>query len=280
MFADQRRTTGGTMKLTGERPMEGRTPDSLLALHEAGYREVAACLGTGLILDVGCGVGDESITLASEGRRLFGIDYSADTAILASQEWGTNGSKEHLIDTACMDGGTLAFRSECFDAVCSSHIIEHFTDPERHVAELARVCSDSGAVYVLTPNRPADFENPFHVYLFEQAQLASMLRLFFEDVEVKGLNGDEALLADFATRRSSGERLLKLDYFNLRRRLPRKLYVWAYEHALPLVYRALGSNVSGVGSGLDHTHLYLTDEVDDTTPVLFAIAKGPRRPWT
>ena len=33
------------MKLTGERPMEGRTPDSLLALHEAGYREVAARLG-------------------------------------------------------------------------------------------------------------------------------------------------------------------------------------------------------------------------------------------
>ena len=30
------------MKLTGERPIEGSTPDSLLALHEAGYREVAA----------------------------------------------------------------------------------------------------------------------------------------------------------------------------------------------------------------------------------------------
>ena len=44
------------MKLTGERPMEGRTPDSLLALHEAGYREVAALLGTGTVLDVGCGV--------------------------------------------------------------------------------------------------------------------------------------------------------------------------------------------------------------------------------
>ena len=28
------------MKLTGERPMEGATPDSLLAFHDAGYREV------------------------------------------------------------------------------------------------------------------------------------------------------------------------------------------------------------------------------------------------
>ncbi len=68
--------------------MEGRTPDSLLALHEAGYREVAARLSGVLVLDVGCGVGDESVTLASEGRRLIGIDYSADTAILAARYWG------------------------------------------------------------------------------------------------------------------------------------------------------------------------------------------------
>lgn len=265
------------MKLTGERPMEGRTPDSLLALHEAGYREVAARLGDGTVLDVGCGVGDESVTLAAPGRRLIGIDYSADTAILAAREWGPQGAREHRIDTACMDGGRLGFADGSFDSVCSSHIIEHFTDPERHVAEIARVCADDGTVFVLTPNRPADFENPFHVYLFEQAQLASMLRLFFDDVEVKGLQGDEALQADFATRRASGEKLLRYDVLNLRHRIPRKAYVWSYEHALPLVYRALGSKVSGVGSGLDHTHLFLTDEVDDSTPVLFAIARRPRR---
>lgn len=265
------------MKLTGERPMEGRTPDSLLALHEAGYREVAARLGSGTVLDVGCGVGDESVTLAGAGRRLFGIDYSADTAILAAREWGPAGTREHRIDTACMDGGRLGFADGSFDAVCSSHIIEHFTDPERHVAEIARVCADDGTVFVLTPNRPADFENPFHVYLFEQAQLASMLRLFFNDVEVKGLQGDEVLQADFATRRASGEKLLRFDVLKLRHRVPRKAYVWGYEHALPLVYRALGSKVSGVGSGLDHTHLFLADEVDDTTPVLFAIARRPRR---
>ena len=51
--------------------------------------------------------------------------------------------------------------------------------PEHHVAELARVCTDDGTAFVITPNRPADFENPFHVYLFEADELASLLRLFF-----------------------------------------------------------------------------------------------------
>ena len=48
------------MKLTGERPMQGATPDSLLAFHDAGYREVVARLGPGVVVDIGCGVGDET----------------------------------------------------------------------------------------------------------------------------------------------------------------------------------------------------------------------------
>ena len=56
------------MKLTGERPVEGTTPDSVLALHDAGYREVIARLGAGLVLDVGCGLGAETARLAGDNR--------------------------------------------------------------------------------------------------------------------------------------------------------------------------------------------------------------------
>ena len=176
-----------------------------------------------------------------------------------------------------MDGAALGFRSGSFDAVCSSHIIEHFVMPENHAAELARVCSDDGAAFVITPNRPADFENPFHVYLFEADELASLLRLFFADVEVIGLEGDDVLQADFVARRSSGEKLLKLDPLNLRKRVPRSWYVWGYEHALPVVYKALGSENTGIGSGLDDSHFFPTTQIAPTTPVLFAIARSPRR---
>ena len=68
-----------------------------------------------------------------------------------------------------------------------------------------------GTAFVITPNAPADFENPFHVYLFEPEHLVSLLALFFDDVHVLGLEGDDVLHADFAARRASGERLLKLD---------------------------------------------------------------------
>jgi SAM-dependent methyltransferase len=253
--------------------MPGATPDSLLALHDAGYREVIARLGDGVVLDIGCGIGDATASLAGPRRRVVGVDYSAATVVEAARIYHGDG-----LQFAGMDGARLAVRAESVDAVVSSHVIEHFTNPAMHVAELARVLAPDGTAFVITPNAPADFENPFHVYLFERQHLVSMLSLFFEDVECVGLEGDEALQGDFAARRASGQRLLRLDVFGLRRRLPRRTYVWGYTRALPLVYRMLGPERSGVGSGLDASHFFVTREITPTTPVLFAVARRPRRP--
>jgi SAM-dependent methyltransferase len=258
------------VKLTGERPMEGATPDALLALHAAGYREVRDRLGAGRVLDLGCGTGLETDRFSAPDRYVVGVDYSVETMVEAAVEYPN-------LRFAGMDAARLGFADRSFQYICSSHIIEHFTNPERHVAELARVVDPDGSVFVITPNRPADFENPFHVYLFEEPELRSLLSLFFEDVEVVGLEGSPELHADFATRRASGERLLKLDVFGLRHRLPRSWYVWSYEHALPVVYRALGSGKTGIGSGLDETHLFIDETIEDTTPCLFATARSPRR---
>jgi SAM-dependent methyltransferase len=259
-------------RLTGERPMAGATPDSLLAFHDAGYREMHARLGTGTLLDVGCGVGEQTSRLAGLGRLVVGVDYNPQTAIDAAHEWGPMGLR-----FAAMDGAHLAVGPRTIDWVCSSHIIEHFDAPEQHVAELARVATDEGTALVITPNRPADFENPFHVSLFEPDELESLLGLFFHEVAVHGLEGSPELHDDFAQRRASGEKLLRLDPLQLRHKVPRSWYVWAYERVLPVVYRALGSSRTGIGSGLDESHFFLTDEVAPTTPGLFAVARRPRR---
>ena len=180
------------MKLTGERPMEGATPDSLLALHDAGYREVIARLGPGVVVDIGCGIGAETERLVGPDRLVIGADHSADTVGLATRTYASTAG----LDFVASDGAALGLRDRSVDYAVSSHIIEHFVMPENHAAELARVCSDDGAAFVITPNRPADFENPFHVYLFEADELASLLRLFFADDEVIGLEGDDVLQAD------------------------------------------------------------------------------------
>ncbi len=172
------------MKLTGERPIEGETPDSLLALHAAGYREVRARVGSGKMLDLGCGLGDGTVGFAAEDRMLVGVDYDQETA--------SSAVRLHLAVASAHRVQRLAPCCRCgppaFDDVCSSHLIEHFVDPEFHVAEVARVLADDGRAFFLTPNKPADFENPYHVYLFDPDDLAAMLVRHYAQVTVLGLD--------------------------------------------------------------------------------------------
>jgi ubiquinone/menaquinone biosynthesis C-methylase UbiE len=260
------------MRLTGERPMQGATPDSLLAFHDAGYREVLARLGSGTTVDIGCGIGEETRRLVGPDRLVVGADYSAQTM----REAALAHAPTEGLRFCTLDGSAIALRDGCVDYIVSSHIIEHFTNPVAHVAELARALHADGTAFVITPNAPADFENPFHVYAFERAHLVSLFSLFFDEVTCLGLEGDDALKRDFAARRAGGDRLLRLDVFQLRRRIPHAAYVWVYERVLPLAYRLLGSGRNGIGSGLSERNFFAAEHIGDRTPGLFAIARRPR----
>lgn len=259
------------MKLTGERPIEGQTPDSLLALHGAGYREVRNRIGPGMFLDVGCGLGDGTAGFLAPERVVLGVDYDATTAAEAARTYGRTGLR-----AACMDGATLALRDRSFDWVCSSHIIEHFHDPTGHVAEISRVLRAGGTAFFLTPNAPADFENPYHVHLFEPAQLHEMLGRWFADVEVFGLDGSPEVKADFERRRRFARRLLALDVFDLRHRLPHGWFVALHATARRIAYRVMGERWSGGATGISEDDFSVTGDLDETTLVLFAVARSPR----
>jgi SAM-dependent methyltransferase len=259
-------------RLTGERPQQGVTPDSLLALHEAGYRAVLDRIGAGRILDVGCGQGFESARFLDDRREVVGVDYASEAVATASSRYGPDG-----LHVAQMDALGLAFRSGSFDGACSSHLIEHFTDPEPHVAELARVVADDGVVCVLTPNKPADFENPFHLHLFDRAELRDMLARHFAEVWLGGVDAVAHVKADFAARRVKADKLLRLDVFDLRHRMPYAWYVCLYTRLLPLAYKLVARGDTGGATGITADDWFVTEEPDDTTLVLLAVARKPLR---
>ncbi|MHB1518607.1 MAG: class I SAM-dependent methyltransferase [Acidimicrobiales bacterium] len=260
-------------KLTGERPMEGVTPDSLLALHAAGYRAVIERLGSGIMLDVGCGQGFESARFVDPGRKVVGVDYSLEAVEVAASRWRSNGLR-----VARMDALALGLGGGAFDWACSSHLIEHFNDPEGHVRELARVLDDAGSVFFLTPNAPADFENPFHLHLFEPPELRSLLERHFHEVTVQGLDAVPHVKADFTARRAKAQRILRLDVLDLRHRIPRSWLVGIYTRVLPIAYRLMARGDSGGSTGITADDFFVTDALDATTMVLLATASRPRRP--
>jgi SAM-dependent methyltransferase len=261
---------GPTVQLTGERPIEGKTPDSLLALHEAGYREVLARLGPGPLLDLGCGLGDGSARFVAADRAVVGLDYDPLTAAAAV-------TRHPALRAVCSDGARLAVRSGSFRWACSSHLIEHFTDPEDHVAEVSRALAPGGVAFFITPNAPADFENPYHVHLFTPDSLREMLGRHFARVEVLGLDATEAVKEDFATRRAMADRLLRLDPLGLRHRLPRGAFVWLHATGRRLAYRYANTDQTGGASGITADDFFVTGDIDDTTLVLVAVCRDPLR---
>jgi SAM-dependent methyltransferase len=259
-------------KLTGERPLEGITPDSLLALHSAGYRAVRERLGPGRMLDVGCGQGFESAQFAGPDRPVVGVDYSFEAALEATTRHGSTGLR-----VAQCDARRLSLGTGTFDWVCSSHLIEHFPDAEAHCRELARVLSPHGKAFVITPNAPADFENPFHIRLFRRAELVSVLQQSFDDVWVGGIDAVPHVKEDFRLRREKAQKVLRLDVLDLRHKIPYSWYVGAYTRVLPLAYRFMAKADTGGGTGITDDDFFVTDEVDETTLVLLAVVGKPRR---
>lgn len=258
------------MKITGERPVDGVTPDGLVALHTAGYLEIASRLGPGRVLDIGCGVGFGGSLLEAEDRDVFALDYDLGAATMASER------QDASLLALCSDGAQLALASGRFDWVCSSHIIEHFHTPEHHIREMARVLRPGGTAFVLTPNPPADLENPYHVHLFTPEALRISLEAYFDDVWIGGHDGTAAVKADFAARRAGAQRLLRLDFLGLRRRVPRSWYVAAYGMATRLFYRVQARRHAGGTTNITSADFSTTEDVDSTTLSLFAVARRPR----
>ena len=119
------------MKVTGERvvsPVGGFNPT--WQRHVAAYALSEPYLGPGRLLDLGCGVGHSYHLLAP--RETVGVDI--DSQALAGQDR----------ETVVADMRRPPFEDGSFYSVLSVHSVEHVPDPERVVAEAARVLDPTG----------------------------------------------------------------------------------------------------------------------------------------
>jgi SAM-dependent methyltransferase len=199
-------------RITGERvvtPAGGFNPT--WQRHVAAYALSAPELGPGTVLDVGCGVGHSYHLLAP--RETVGVDL--DAGALAGQDRRT----------VVADMRALPFANGSFGAVLSVHSVEHVPDPERVVAEAARVLESGGVAVFVTPNRltfgrPDEIVDPFHFVELDAEQLRALCATRFERVEVRGIFGSERYMALYAEERRTLDRVLALDPLRVRRLVP------------------------------------------------------------
>lgn len=100
------------------------------------------------VLDVGCGAGFLTNSLAERGHDVTGVDASAAALEIAALHDPSASVRYELADAA-----RLPYDDATFDAVCAMDLLEHVEDPRAIVRELARVLVPGGLCFFHTFNR-------------------------------------------------------------------------------------------------------------------------------
>jgi len=158
------------MTFADERLVPEEAVEASLQEHVARYRFAREQLRGGRILDVACGSGYGTAMLGA-----VGVDVSLEALRYA---------RRHPAPYVAADAARLPFADAAFDAVVSFETIEHLADPDRFVAECARVLKPGGRLLVSTPNRelwsprsPKPLQR-HHVREFTQREFLEVLRPF------------------------------------------------------------------------------------------------------
>jgi SAM-dependent methyltransferase len=208
--------------------------------HRAAYSLCERFLGSGRVLDLGCGVG-HSIELLGD-RESVGVDTNAQA--LSGQPRET-----HVADMR-----ELPFADASFGSVLAVQSLEHVPDPERVLAEAARVLVPGGVAVFVTPNRltfgrPDEIIDPYHYVEYDAASLAELCGSFFERVRVQGIFGSPAYERLVGSEHRRLDALLAKDPLRLRHLVPRRLRQLLYDRMLIRARSEPRAEAASIGIG-------------------------------
>lgn len=251
-------------RITGERvstPAAGFNPT--WQRHVAAYALCEPFLPPGPVADLGCGVGHSFELLAP--RESVGVDV--DPSSLSGQDRRT----------VVADMRHLPFGSDTFASVLAVQSLEHVPDPDRVVAEAARVVEPGGVAVFVTPNRrtfgmPDEIIDPYHYVEFDVGELHRLASTGFGEVRMLGLCGSPAYMRIYESERARLRRLLAKDPLSMRRVIPRGLRQRLYDAIL----RRSRRSASAAEAAITPADFHLREEGIDESLDLIAVGFRPR----
>jgi len=155
--------------------------DSLVDLlhHDTAYPDGAR------VLEVGCGVGAQTITLASRspGARFVSIDRSADSLAVARERLALGGHTN--VEFRQGDIFALPFGAASFDHVFVCFVLEHLSQPREALQILKGLVTPGGTITVIEGDHGSTYYHP---------ESAAARQAIDSLVEVQRQTGGDALI--------------------------------------------------------------------------------------
>jgi SAM-dependent methyltransferase len=220
---------------TGERFLPGTRGTAEVAYdHIARYR-LAECYVQGKeAIDLGCGAGYGTYSLARFATRILGVDFSEEAVAYATWCNEAPGLRYEVEDVTA-----LPYPGGSFDTAVSFEVIEHLERPEALVEEARRLLEEDGVFVVSTPDKQTysndrNSVNPHHSNEMYPLEFRELLEHHFRHVQIyrQGALAGSIITPDSAELPKGGELILESTRFSLpdsefNREVPVTLYMIA-----------------------------------------------------
>lgn len=209
----------------------------------------------GDVLEVGCGEGRGFDILIPKSRSFTAVDKIKPVIDRLKVKHPT----ATLISMNIPPLTGLA--DNAYDCVVSFQVIEHIANDALFLQEIHRVLKPGGTAILTTPNRKLSLtRNPWHVREYLPDELDQLARRFFAFTEMKGITGNEKVIAYYEENKKSVRRFTRWDFLDLQHRMPASLLRLPYEILNRWNRNKLQSQGNDLVQRIRHEDYILTDD--------------------
>ena len=212
---------------------------------------------SGDVLEVGVGEGRGVELLAPKASSFVGVDKI--DAVIEDLKIKFPGSDFRQMIIPPFSG----LQDNAFDVVVSFQVIEHIRNDREYLKEIYRVLKPGGKALITTPNIKMSLSrNPWHIREYTAEELSGLAKEVFPSIKMKGITGNEKVMAYYEDNRQSVNRMMRWDVLNLQYRLPAFMLKLPYELLNRMNRNKLKASNDSLVSEIHHTDYLLTEDAD------------------
>tara|TARA_B100001113_G_C21092900_1_gene615195 strand:+ start:302 stop:1078 length:777 start_codon:yes stop_codon:yes gene_type:complete len=191
--------------------------------HLIAYKEAAKIIH-GTVLEIGSGEGYGILELAPFADKYLAIDKY-------KPKLSDNIHLENDITFIQTEVPPLkGIESESVDFIVTFQVIEHINNDKFFLSEINRVLKPNGKLIMTTPNILMSLtRSPWHIREYTPKQMSDIVHIFFQNVELKGVFGNEKVMDYYQKNKESVARITRWDIFNMQYWLPRWILQIPYD---------------------------------------------------
>lgn len=223
---------------------------------------------SGDVLEVGCGEGRGVEFLMQKARSFTAVDKIEG----ALQRLRNKFPSAAFLAMNLPPLTGLADNS--FDCVVSFQVIEHIKSDRFYLQEIHRVLKPGGVALITTPNRKMSLSrNPWHIREYLADELKNLATEIFSEVQMKGITGNEKVMAYYEQNKKSVARMMRWDIFNLQYNLPAWMLRFPYEIMNRLNRNKLQTGDQSLVQSIHHEDYVVTEDAANALDLFLIVRK-------